>query len=144
MIKKKSSFCKLAAVAIVLLFSIIIFSGCQRSSKQPGTLITNSDGEVSVGVQYLGYKDNSVSFNIAMDTHSVNLDNYDLAELSELTDDKGYDYAIVSWDSKPGGHHRDGILTFSKSGSQGRPDTLILVIRNIAEIEERTFIWENI
>ena len=107
-------------------------------------LRSNTEGAVTIDVEYLGYKDNLVSFNIAMNTHSVELDQYDLAKLSDLTDDKGNKYTPFSWDSEPGGHHRSGILVFSSPGSQAEPGTLILIIRNIAEIQERTFSWENI
>ncbi|MCL5070611.1 MAG: hypothetical protein M1308_06915 [Actinobacteria bacterium] len=107
-------------------------------------LRSNSDGEVTIDVKYLGYKDNLLSFDIAMDTHSVDLDQYDLAKLSELTDDKGNKYPVVSWDSAPGGHHRTGKLTFSQPDTQDKPGTLILIIRNVAGIAERMFKWENL
>ncbi len=107
-------------------------------------LRSNTEGAVTIDVEYLGYMDNLVSFNIAMNTHSVDLDQYDLVKLSDLMDDKGNKYTPFSWDSEPGGHHRSGILVFSNPGSQAEPDTLLLIIRNIAEIQERTFNWENI
>lgn len=107
-------------------------------------LRSNTDGEVTIDVKYLGYKDNLLSFDIIMDTHLGDLDQYDLAKLSELTDDKGNKYPPVSWDSAPGGHHRTGILTFSQPGTKGEPGTLILIIRNVAGIQERMFKWENL
>ncbi|MCL4416099.1 MAG: hypothetical protein M1365_05290 [Actinobacteria bacterium] len=107
-------------------------------------LRSNSDGEVTIDVKYLGSKDNLLSFDIAMDTHSVDLDQYDLAKLSELTDDKGNKYPVVSWDSASGGHHRTGKLIFSQPDIQDEPSTFILIIRNVAGIAERIFKWENL
>lgn len=110
-----------------------------------GNMIRSStEGAVTIDVEYLGYKDNLLSFNVAMNTHSVDLDGYDLVKLSELTDDRGNKYDAFFWDSKPGGHHRSGVLTFFRSGSQAGPDELMLIIHNIAEIRDRTFIWEDI
>ena len=148
MIKKRKYFWRFSVILIILvIFTTIV--GCSSASTTASLqgndmLRSNSDGEVTIDVDYMGYNDDLLSFNIAMNTHSVDLDQYDLAQLSELTDDKGNIYTPLSWDSIPGGHHRNGILTFSQPGSESSPDTLKLVIRNIADIQERTFKWESI
>ena len=163
MIKNKNCFWKLAVVATVLLAFMVTTACSSKSSDQAkadtstdsenttssslpadNMLRSNAGGEVTIDVEYLGDKDNLLSFDITMDTHSVDLDQYDLAQLSELTDDKGNNYPPVSWDSASGGHHRTGILTFSQPGTQGEPGTLILIIRNVAGIQERMFKWENL
>lgn len=171
MIKKRSYFWKLPVI-ITFLLTFMVITGCSSASpdlakinsstdtaeadsstdlekiassfQDNNMLRSNTDGVVSINVEYLGYKDNLLSFNIAMDTHSVDLDQYDLTQLSVLMDDKGNSYPPFSWDAEPGGHHRTGILTFSQSGSQDKPDILKLIISNVAEIQERTFTWENI
>ena len=148
MIKKRKYFWRFSVILPVMV-AFIIITGCSSTSTTSSLQVndmlrSNSDGKVTIDVEYMGYNENLLSFNITMNTHSVELDQYDLAQLSELTDDKGNIYTPLSWDSKLGGHHRNGILTFSQPGSEGSPDTLELVIRNIAEIQERTFVWESI
>ncbi len=79
-----------------------------------------------------------------MNTHSVDLDQYDLGELAVLRDDAGNEYHPISWDSPPGGHHRRGALTFPlpDSLSQGEARYLEIVIQDIAGIEQRVLKWE--
>jgi hypothetical protein len=79
-------------------------------------------------------------FQIRMNTHSVDLA-YDVAALSTLKDDQGREYRPVSWQgSPPGGHHRSGILEFP--ALEGNPNRVTLVIKDIADVPERTFEWK--
>ncbi len=159
-IRKRSISIKMAGITIIFL-AIALISGCSSGfplqadnsvGSDKGTssltsanmLKSNSEGEVKIDVRYLGYKDNLLSFKVVMDTHSVNLDQYDLDQLSQLADDKGNKYSTISWDSEPGGHHRSGFLIFSPPDLLEEPGTLILIINNVAEVKERVFIWENI
>ena len=75
-----------------------------------------------------------------MNTHSVDLDGYDLGKLALLRDDAGKEYLPVFWDSPTGGHHREGVLTFQITDSENQYFNLI--IRDVAGVEERTFHWE--
>ena len=75
-----------------------------------------------------------------MNTHSVDLDGYDLGKLSLLRDDKGNQYLPVSWNSQPGGHHREGVLTFQSPDADFQ--FLDLIIQNTAGVGERAFRWE--
>ncbi len=52
-------------------------------------------------------------FKVVMDTHSVDLDVYDLAALAILRDSQGREFKPLSWKAPKGGHHREGVLTFS-------------------------------
>lgn len=83
-------------------------------------------------------------FDVAMNTHSVNLDQYDLGELAVLRDDESKEYRPAAWRSAPGGHHRSGTLTFPvpASLSQGKAKYLNLIIRYGAGVKERVLKWE--
>jgi hypothetical protein len=55
-------------------------------------------------------------------------------------DDRGREYQPTNWQgSPPGGHHRKGILEFPElNGETGK---ITLVIRQVANVPERTFEW---
>ncbi len=78
-------------------------------------------------------------FLVAFNTHSVDL-SFDVTKIAVLVDDKGNSYTNSSWDgSGPGGHHRNGALTFNTPLSQTK--YIELVIRNVAEVPDRKFKW---
>ncbi len=69
----------------------------------------------------------SNEFQIAMNTHSVNLD-FELTDISVLYDDLGNTYKPLKWEgSEPGDHHRDGILKFPPINSNAKSIKLIVV-----------------
>ncbi len=99
---------------------------------------TKSQGEVSITVTPA--YDTKWSFDIALETHSVELSE-SLDAVSVLIDDKNREYAPVAWEGDPpGGHHRKGILRFGGDiDSSAR--SLTLAIRKLGGIPERTFTW---
>ena len=107
---------------------------------------TNEGGAVTIAVSWQGPQAGLV-FTVAMDTHAVDLDGYDLRTLAVLRTDQGYGVRPRRWDAPPGGHHREGILAFPLRSPKGRPmlgrDTraITLVIRNVAGVPERRFTW---
>ncbi len=101
----------------------------------------NSGGNVTVIVKpkelTIG---NPPSFEIAFDTHSVELD-FDVAKSTSLTNDQGMSMGQATWDGTPsGGHHRKGILTFSQS-LDTEVKQITLMLTNIVVIPARTFTW---
>lgn len=76
-------------------------------------------------------------FEVAMDTHSVELSDYDLAQLAVLKDGSGNAHLPVSWTPSGSGHHVSGVLKFENF----QTDKLTLTLRNVAEVEERVFSW---
>lgn len=109
-----------------------------------GAVQSHTGGAVTIDVEWEGERDGLLVFNAAMNTHSVDLDQYDLGELAVLRDDGGKEYRPSSWDSAPGGHHRRGTLTFPlpDSLSQGHAQYLELIIRDVAGVKERVLRWE--
>ena len=106
----------------------------------------NEGGGVTVVVEWAG-KDAGPQFKVTMDTHSVDLDGYDLTRLSTLRTGGGRETIPLTWDAPKGGHHREGKLTFSANAMDGKPligpDTkgLELLIYDVAGVAQRSFNW---
>lgn len=101
----------------------------------------NSEGSVEVKVTPVEISNTSDSwqFKIVLDTHSVELDQ-DLTKITLLVDNKRNEYQPLSWNgAPPGGHHREGELTFRSISP--RPSSIELVVKDIDEIPERRFSW---
>lgn len=77
-------------------------------------------------------------FDVVMDTHSVELDQ-DMTKIAMLIDEQGKEYRALSWEGPTGGHHREGILTFSKITPA--PKSVELKITDIGGVV-RTFNWQ--
>ena len=119
-------------------------SGYPVNKPTNGMVQSDTGGSVTIDIEWMPGKDNSLIFNVAMNTHSVNLDQYDLGKLAILRDATDNEYQPLSWDSTPGGHHRRGILIFSLPDSISNEETeyLEMVIRDVAGINERVLRWE--
>jgi hypothetical protein len=81
----------------------------------------------------------AAKFEVRINTHSVSL-NQDLVAVCTIKDNQGREYQPMNWQgSPPGGHHRQGVLEFPTL--DGNPTSITFVIRDIAEVPERTFRW---
>ena len=110
----------------------------------------NQAGNVTINVTWEGNQASgeSLRFAVAMDTHSVDLDKYDLSKLATLRTDKGRQVAPTAWDGPPGGgHHRSGTLIFPTTEG-GKPlidaetKYVELTIRDVANVKERVLRWD--
>ncbi|MBE0481593.1 MAG: hypothetical protein IBX68_11525 [Dehalococcoidia bacterium] len=97
---------------------------------------------MTIDVKWLSLDDAALTFSVSMDTHSVELDGYDLGALAILRDDSGNEYSPLSWNSSPGGHHRRGTLTFAVSASLAEARYVEMVIRDVAGVKERVLKWQ--
>ena len=77
---------------------------------------------------------------MALDTHSVNLDSYDLKTVTVLRDDTGKTYLPTGIESKGSGHHREATLIFPKVSGEAK--RIQIVIKDVAGVKERTFDWD--
>jgi len=110
----------------------------------------NSDGELTMGIIFadpLGEgKDGYLSFVVAIDNHSYDLNEYDLSDYATLVNDKG-----ESPEGKPkwelfsgGGHHVINYLLFPDDGFITADTKYIkLVINDFIDIPVREFVWEK-
>lgn len=109
-----------------------------------GEVRSSSGGGVDIDVTWSQAGDGALVFEIAMNTHSVGLDEYDLSALSVLRDDSGAQFYATSWQSPPGGHHRRGTLMFPipESVTSGETRYIELVISDVAGVKERVLRWD--
>lgn len=111
------------------------------------------EGPVSIDLTYLspteGQADGALTFEVRINTHSVDLDQYDLAKLSRLEVDGGASVEPLGWfNPGGGGHHRYGQLRFPASRPDGSPLVgsgaryIEVVIQGVGGVAERRFRWE--
>jgi len=107
---------------------------------------TNDEGPVEITVLYLNplrkEAGSELSFEVRMNTHSVNLDTYGMENISFLRVDGGTEQKALGW-LKPGGggHHRSGVLRFA-GPIPSNAQSLQLIIRGIGGVQERVFEWK--
>lgn len=112
------------------------WAATQKSEEGPVTVTVSWDGPSS-----------GLTFRVALDTHSVNLDGYDLRELAVLRTERGGEVPPARWDAPAGGHHRSGNLAFPERLPDGTPvlapgdRALTLVVRGVGGVRERVFTW---
>ena len=109
---------------------------------------TREDAQGSVTVVITGKNLNAetgtLDFEVAMDTHSVEL-NMDLATLATLSTDTGLSVDGLVWSTSESGHHVSGVLSFPAILDgvfilEGVTE-LTLTIRNV-DAAERVFTWQ--
>lgn len=111
------------------------------SQRSPAFDTQSSDaGRVVVDVTPLTLSGDAWEFDVALNTHSVNL-GFDMTEVSALRCDQGQEYTPTAWDgSDPGGHHRSGVLKFA--ALDHTTSFVEIVIRDVAGEPERVLHWE--
>ncbi|MBI4009213.1 hypothetical protein HY357_03200 [Candidatus Roizmanbacteria bacterium] len=151
---KRNTILLVVLIAIILVF-FIQRSGNEKSAvTDPKTDITispqtddkltsqeNEGGNVTVTVQpeVLGIGQKP-TFKLEFNTHSVDL-SFDIAKQSFLTDDKGKRLEGSTWNgSPPGGHHREGTLTFNTALTETK--YVEFIMKDIAGVSKRKFKWE--
>ncbi len=106
-----------------------------------GTTQSQAGGGVTVKATYLNPPGaEEPRFSVVLDTHSVNLDQYDFKAISALRDDTGKSYQPTKAERKGTGHHREATLTFPKISPEAR--VVELVIKDVAGGKERVFRWD--
>lgn len=83
------------------------------------------------------------TFDLKLDTHSVDLDALDLAN-AVLRNDRGETLSARSWAAPEGGHHREGTLSFDGDASAflSGAKWFELVLVDIGDLPERALRWE--
>jgi len=121
-------------------------SSVSTAALSAGTIQTSEGGQVTIAATWQGNSAGPI-FQVAMNTHAVDLDGYDLKQLAALRVDGGPEVQPTNWEAPKGGHHRSGTLTFPATRTDGTPligpdaHTIELVIRDIAGVSERVFTW---
>lgn len=126
---------------VVFYFASFLEFGAGLAAEGLGLPQTQSGGGVTVKVTYLVQTEHESKFSVVLDTHSVNLDVYDLKSLSLMRDDTGLTMKPTGAENKGSGHHREIILTFPRPSLERK--WMELVIKDIAGVKERTFRWDR-
>jgi hypothetical protein len=129
-------------VWLFVLFTTWFLAGVPSHAAAPaGVTQSSTGGGVTLKATLLNPTGNEdLRFNIVLDTHSVDLDAYDLKAVSVLRDDAGNTYEPIRVENKGGGHHRQVVLVFPRP--KGNVKKLELVVKGIAGIEERSLRWD--
>ena len=120
--------------------------GGQMQGKGQENQITDSTGitieaqaaEVTAKVTYSNPGAVIPVFNVVLDTHSVELDQYRFEEIVVLRDPAGKEHKPQLTSSKGSGHHREATIEFKDAGLTGA-DYVELVIKGVAGVSERVF-----
>lgn len=157
----------LGGAAVVLAASLIFILWPRQGETNPPVATANPDqsgaptetmtrtsegGQVTVKVTWQkASAAPELVFEVALDTHSVDLDSYDLAQMALLRTGQGQGQQPVrpvKWDAPKGGHHREGKLTFSATSPDGRPllgpdiRSFELVLQGVGGLPERVLSWK--
>lgn len=134
----------LIAVIIGLVFAFTGFSiNTTRAATTSQTSDFNSinsgstgEGDVSVELTPLEINDKKLRVKIEINTHSVDLSQFELKEITTLQ----YNGKSIKPVSAPilKGHHSDGELIFDLDEET---DSFIIIIKGIPKVEERKFRW---
>ena len=124
----------------LLLVSLVMVSDSVDAAAS-GLTRTHSGGGVTVKATYLNpHSPGDVRFQVTLDTHSVDLDEYDLKDLSLLRDETGKTYQSTRVDNNGSGHRGQITVIFPKVSPETR--WLELVIKDIAGVKEHSLRWE--
>lgn len=113
------------------------------ASSTPRQWETRTDEQANVTVTVtpsnLMFDSKEWTFDVVLNTHSVELDQ-DMSNIVVLVDDSGKEYKPLRWEGAPaGGHHREGTLIFIPITPY--PEHLKLNMRDIGGVE-RSFAWD--
>jgi hypothetical protein len=99
-------------------------------------------GQVTVEATWAG-PSAGASFDVKLDTHSVDLDALDLSN-AILRNNRGETLSAVPWTAPKGGHHREGTLTFAGNVAAffAGATTIDLVLAGIGDLPQRTLHWQ--
>jgi hypothetical protein len=107
--------------------------------------LTRRDGQgaVTVVVTLAGLPQDGVPIRatVALDTHTVALDDVVFERAVTLRTPEGAEVAPTRVEGlKGGGHHREAVVVFPPVAQRG---TVRIVVRNVGGIGERSFVWER-
>jgi Spy/CpxP family protein refolding chaperone len=113
----------------------------------------NTQGAVTVSATLLNPDkprlDGRLAVLVKLDTHSIDLDAYQLEKVAILRDAQGREIQALGLESLSGsGHHREGVLTFPGTDADGKPllspeaKTVTLILRGVGGVPERVFRWQ--
>jgi len=132
-------------LAGILLMGALVFVGAGHplAGEAPsGAKQSVQGGGVTVDVTLLKERSDAPTFQVVLDTHSLNLDGYRFEEIVRLRDGRGGEIAPVAVEGAKGsGHHREATVRFA--WPEPKPKSLELVVKGVADAQERVFRWPS-
>ncbi len=132
-------------VTVVSVLFLIFAVGTASAISKKKLKRTDDNGPVTIIATYLNpvEKTNNVSINfeVKLDTHSVDLDQYHLQDLSFIRFDNGTDQKSSGLSTKGSGHHIVYIVSFPGPVPEGTKN-ITLLIRNVGGVTERLLEWQ--
>ena len=104
-----------------------------------GDHVAASDDLQRIAATYAG-RDVAL-IHVKLDTHSVDLSDYDLAVLAELDAGGGPTVPLAYHPLSDEGHHREGVLAFPAPDSDG---PVTFVVREVAGVPLRRLVWARV
>jgi len=111
------------------------------ASGEPGLTRQDRQGPVTVAVTLVPPLEAAtpLKVRIALDTHSVGLDDIALESAVALRSADETDVAPVAVEqAKGGGHHRQAVLIFPPISSA----SVRIMVKNVGGVSERVFVWD--
>lgn len=131
-------------IAILVIIANPTIKNLRPEIERENTLSTQTKTVGPVTIAVAPQKNNganSLSLQIILDTHSVELAD-DLTQTAILIAD-GKEYRPTAWRGDPaGGHHREGILEFAAPATPSAPITLKIL--RLGGAPETVFIWQSL
>lgn len=111
-------------------------------SSVAGATQVSEGGQVTVEATWDGPAAGA-TFEVKLDTHSVDLDALDLSN-AVLRNDRGETLTAEPWTAAKGGHHREGSLTFGGNAQAflAGARSIELVLSGIGDLPERILRWD--
>ncbi len=144
---------RIVLVALVLVATVAACGGTTGPSAGPvasgsfeplaaSATQRSEGGQVTVVATWTG-PTAGASFDVVLDTHTVDLDALDLAD-AILRNDRGETLTARPWAAPKGGHHREGALTFEGNAPEFFADAtwMELVLVGVGDLPKRTLRWE--
>jgi hypothetical protein len=129
-------------VVLIAALYLLGLSTVALSATAPALTQSHSGGGVTVKAIYVNPQAaDGTRFQILLDTHSIDLDGYDLKALSSLRDAAGKTYQPIRVENKGSGHHREVALIFLSLSPEA--NQIELVVKDVAGVKERKFRWDR-
>lgn len=132
---------KILVFVLIAIVALVFFWPRQPEPAPVYETQEQAGGEVTVSVTPVTLEPKQKpQFQISFETHSVDLD-FDVSEIALLVDDQGNTYGLATWNgSPPGGHHRQGTLTF-ENPLPVIVESVVLSLNTVAGVPDRSFQW---
>lgn len=144
-------------IPCVLVLILILMGGYYLNTNRAGEPVKgqeglvepreDSRGMVTIAITYFNPTGSqfgdSPAFLVTMDTHSVDLDAYELSIIAYLKTANGKVIKPDKWEEADGsgGHHRRGILSFPMTDARLDQGNFDIIVEGLAGIDQRIFSW---